>query len=77
MANASYTGEQRADFGHDKVQVTHHGAADNVARLFGDFTNCTIGNITVNVNPTITAVISSTTEVENEFDELVKAIVFS
>ena len=35
---------------------------------FGDLTNCTIGNITVNVNPKITF---EGSKLEKEFDELV------
>ena len=41
------------------------GATDNIGWLFGDLTNCTIDNMTVNVNPTITF---ESSKLEKEFD---------
>ena len=34
--------------------VAVNSAGSSMGRLFGDLTNCSIGQITVNVNPTIT-----------------------
>ncbi len=69
MANASFeTGDGQRE--RSKVQVVTHrsGGAENMARVFGDITNCTIGSITVHVNPTITVYSS---DIEKEFDEVV------
>ena len=50
MANGSFeNGEQSVQIWDE---VTHHsGTADNIAQVLGDITNCTIGNIAINVNP--------------------------
>ena len=68
-SNAAFGEEERAEFQQENLQVTHHSGAENIARLFGDLTNCTIRNLTVNVNPTFTG-----QQVEKEFDELVKSV---
>ena len=75
MKNTSFDSENQSaqnELHQQNVQVFTHtqsgGATDNIGRLFGDLTNCTIGNITVNVNPTITF---EGSKLEKEFDELV------
>ena len=69
--------EEQGAESQPRVKVTHHSGADNIGQLFGGLTNCTIGSITVSVNPTISAVRSCFMEaVENEFNELVKAVDF-
>ncbi len=54
LANTSFeNGDgQRDQLQRSKVQVISHrsGGAENIARVFGDITNCTIGSITVHVN---------------------------
>ena len=47
--------------------------ASNVStspRMLGDITNCTIGNLTINMNPSIT-IHRSAQEIEAEFESLV------
>ena len=39
-----------------------------IKSLFGDLTNCTIGKLTININPAITV----QRTIEEEFDELVR-----
>ena len=39
-----------------------------ITSLIGDLTNCTIGQLTININPTITV----QRTIEEEFDELVQ-----
>ena len=48
--------------------------ASSMGRLFGDMTKCSIGQITINVNPNI----HPTTQLnkEQEFDEVLKTTVF-
>ena len=48
------------------------GGQDGFRNLFGNITNCTIGKLTVNINPAITVQQS----VEEEFDELVRDVDF-
>lgn len=40
----------------------------SVRKLFGDFTNCTIGSININIQPSIS------TDQHNEFDAIVKSM---
>ena len=72
MANASFeNGEQSVQI---RNEVTHRsGTADNIARILGDITNCTIGNITINVNPKFMV---GSSQVENEFDDILSDVSF-
>ena len=57
--------EQSFEIQHQH-KVTHcSSAADNIPRVLGDITNCTIGNISIKVNPTFTVHCSI---IEKEFD---------
>ena len=82
MRNTSFDSENRSEqseiFQQNVEVITRASAAaaaaaaaDNLGRLFGDLTNCTIGDITVNVNPTITF---ESSKVEQEFDELIGSV---
>ena len=51
--------------------VAVNSAGSSMGRLFGDLTNCSIGQITVNVNPTITV---HHEESEDAFDEILKTM---
>ena len=73
MTNSSY--ENRDKSGEstcklNQVVANTSSSSDNIRRLFGDMTNCTIGNITVNVNPSIQI---ECNKVEEEFDRLVRS----
>ena len=53
------------------------GPSSNLTgRLFGDLTNCSIGSITVNVNPVTNMKSKLEEEADKEFDELVKDMIF-
>jgi len=57
-------------------QMTVKNVAANpgsdLQRVFGDLTNCTIGKITININPAVTVQQTA----EEEFDEIVKSLEF-
>ena len=53
------------------------GPSSNLTgRLFGDLTNCSIGSITINVNPVINMKSKLEEEADKDFDELVKDMIF-
>ena len=47
--------------------VTTH-SLEGMQRVFGDLSNCTIGNITINIGPQVTS------RVDEEFDSLAKEL---
>ena len=70
-SNVSYSDSQK-----ENVQVSMQSkpeAPTTLSRVLGDMTNCTIQNMTINVNPSIT-ITRSAQEIEEEFDTLVSRI---
>ena len=54
-------------------EVAKPECSSNLSRVLGDMTNCTIQNLTINVNPSIT-IHKTAKEIEEEFDALVTKI---
>ena len=53
-----------------QTRLVEKNPLDTVQKVFGDLTNCSIGNITVNIAPTFT----TQTRIDSEFDSLVSNI---
>ena len=53
-----------------QTRLVEKNPLDAVQKVFGDLTNCSIGNITVNIAPTFT----TQTRIDSEFDSLVSKI---
>ena len=60
----------------DLVQPAPECSAADLGRMFGGFLNCSIGSVTVNVNPTYSTVSQVETAVEEEFDNVVQDVNF-
>ena len=60
----------------DLVQLAPERSAGDLGRMFGGFLNCSIGSVTVNVNPTYSTVSQVETAVEEEFDNVVQDVNF-
>jgi hypothetical protein len=71
MGNVSYENkdDQAGVCQQEKQCVAEVPHAASLSRVFDDLTNCSIGNLTVNINPTITLA----SKVENEFENIVGA----
>ena len=54
------------------VKIAAANPGGDLQRVFGDLTNCTIGKITININPAVTVQQTA----EEEFDEIVKSLEF-
>ena len=72
MAKASFeNSEQSVQIQSEVTDCS--GTADNIARVLGDITSCTIENITIYVNPTFYV---GSSQVEKEFDDIVSDVSF-
>ena len=77
MSNASYKKPDAVETGPQKENLltsvhtnTKVDGGTCLSRVLGDMSNCTIGNLTINVNPVIN-VQRAETQIEEEFDALV------
>ena len=62
-----------AAVGHAQPVPEH---SNDLGGMFGGFASCSIGNITVNVNPTYSTISHRASAVEEEFDDIVQDINF-
>ena len=60
----------------DLVQPAPERSAGDLGRMFGGFLNCSIGSVTVNVNPTYSTVSQVETADEEGFDNVVQDVNF-
>ena len=76
--SASSTGELKKVTTQEVTvtQDTGSASANNMGKLLGDLTNCSIGQITINVNPNIHPLGHEKDDGDNndEFDELIKNV---
>ena len=76
--SASFTGESDYSAGYCDSR-RWSASTNNMGKLFGDLTNCSIGQITINVNPNIHLTITlghkkDDGNNDDEFDELLKNV---
>ena len=56
------------------TQDTGSASGSNMGKLFGDLTNCSIGHITINVNPNIHPTITIHQDDDDKYDEIVSSL---
>ena len=59
---------------HPAQPTPEHG--NDLGKMFGGFLSCSIGSITVNVNPTCLTVTHRASGVEDEFDNIMQEVDF-
>ena len=82
MTNSLYTSPAETTAKKEKKVAVHYVAVHSqrdsgncLSRVLGDMTNCSIGNITVNVNP-VFCLKKSEKEIKEEFDAITKDMPF-